>query len=458
MIRIKRKIALAAVVGSLAVVLAGCSTPAAPPSSSAPPADTGTSTTTTTSSSSAPAGGGPASAWILSGQPKEDLFQDEFKRWNDANANANIKVEVYANDAYKEKIRTAIGAGQAPTLVWSWGAFGVVAEYVQAKQIISLDGKVDEALSRVLPSVADAGKLNGVQVAVPCSDAQPVMLFYNKDLFEKAGVTAPITTWDDLLASIPKFKAIGVAPFALAGGSKWPNLMWLEYLSDRVGGPQTFNDVKANKPGAWSSPEMLQALKYIQDLVKADGFESGFTSVTADSNADVALVQTGKAAMILQGSWVYGQFKEQNPTMVSGGRLGSFPFPSVPGGKGDPADIAGNPSNFWSVSASADPAAQQTAIDWLNKINLDSTMVDGLIAHGGVPPVANAQDKLKASADSAFLLDAYNLMLNAPNFQASWDQVLPSAAAQELLTNLDQIFQGQITPQQFADNMNKTIG
>ena len=449
--RVKKSAAITAIAGTLAFTLAACA-PAAPPSS-APPAPANTA-----AGSPAAAGGAPASVWVLSGQPKEGMFQDGFARWNKDNPNQKITVEVYANDAYKEKIRTSIGAGQAPTLVWSWGAFGVVAEYVQAKQIISLDGKVDQALSRILPSVAGAGKLNGVQVAVPNGDAQPVMLFYNKDLFQKAGVTAPITTWDDLLAAIPKFKAIGVAPFALAGGSKWPNLMWLEYLSDRVGGPQTFNDVIANKPNAWSSPEMLQALTYIQDLVKANGFQKGFTSTTADSNADVALVHSGKAAMLLQGSWVYGSFKHDAAAFVSGGKLGSFPFPTVPGGKGDKADIAGNPSNFFSVSASADPAAQQTAIDWLNKVNLDDAMVDTLVKGGGVPPVANAQAKLQASADSAFLMDAYNLMLNAPNFQASWDQVLPSAAAQELLTNLDKIFQGQITPQQFADNMNKTIG
>jgi raffinose/stachyose/melibiose transport system substrate-binding protein len=385
------------------------------------------------------------------------MFTKSYDAWNAANPNRQIAYEVYANDAYKEKIRTAIGAGEAPTLVWSWGAFGVVDEYVAAKQIISLDGKVDQALSRVLPSVADAGKLDGVQVAVPNGDAQPVMLFYNKDLFKQAGVEAPIKTWDDLLAAIPKFKAIGVAPFSLAGGSKWPDLMWLEYLADRIGGPGTFNDVVAGKANAWSSPAMLDALTHIQDLVKADGFQSGFTSTAADSHADVALVYSGKAAMILQGSWVYGTFKADTPDFVSGGKLGSFPFPAVSGGTGDPSDIAGNPSNFFSIAASANAEEQQIALDWLNQSNLDGTMVDTLIAGGGVPPVANALDKLKASDDASFLVDAYNLLLNAKHFQASWDQVLSSTAAQELLTNLDMIFQGQITPQEFADNMNKTL-
>ena len=399
-----------------------------------------------------------ASVWFLSGQPKEGMFKTDFDAWNQAHPDRQISYEVYANDAYKEKIRTSIGAGQAPTLVWNWGAFGVVAEYVAANQIISLDGKVDQALSRLIPSVADAGKLNGVQYAVPNGDVQPVMLFYNKDLFERAGVAAPINTWDELMAAIPKFKEIGVAPFALAAGSKWPDLMWLEYLADRVGGPQTFDDVVANKPGAWSSPEMVKALTYIQDLVKADAFQQGFTSTTADAHADVALVYSGKAAMLLQGSWVYGSFKNEAPEFVSGGSLDSFPFPSVPGGKGDPANIAGNPSNFFSVSASASEEAQQTAIDWLNADNLNDAMVDSLISGGGIPPVPDAQAKLQASTDAAFLLDGYDLVLNAPHFQASWDQVLPSAAAQQLLTDLDKLFQGQMTPQEFAADMDKTIG
>ncbi|MDR2373792.1 MAG: extracellular solute-binding protein [Bifidobacteriaceae bacterium] len=398
-----------------------------------------------------------ASVWYVSGAPKETLWKDQFAAWNQANPDQQIKAEVYANDAYKEKIRTAIGAGNAPTLVFSWGAYGPVAEYVSANQIISLEGKVDEALSRTLDSVDAAGVLDGVQYAVPNGDTQPVMLFYNKDLFDQAGVVAPITTWEDLLASIPKFKAIGVAPFALAGQSKWPDLMWLEYLADRVGGPQTFNDVVAGKEGAWSSPEMIQALTYIQDLVKADGFQESFGSTTADSNADVALVHTGKAAMILQGSWAYGSFKNDAPEFVSAGKLGSFPFPSVPGGKGDQADIAGNPSNYWSISSTASAAAQEIALKWLNEENLDAEYVDGLIAGGAIPPVEGIRDKLAASDDGEFLTAAYDLVLNAPNFQSSWDQVLSSVAAQEMLTNLDKIFNGQITPQEFAANMDKTI-
>jgi raffinose/stachyose/melibiose transport system substrate-binding protein len=402
--------------------------------------------------------GDPASAWYLTGAPNEEITKKSFEDWNAAHPDQQIVGEVYANDPYKEKIRTAIGAGNPPTLVFNWGAAGVVAEYVAEDKVVDLTGKVDPALSRTLDSINKAGQIDGKQYAVPIYGTQPVILYYNKALFEQAGVTAPFETWDDLLASIPKFKAIGVAPIALAGQSKWPDLMWLEYLADRVGGPEAFNAVAAGEADAWSNPDMLEALEMIQDLVAADGFQESFGSTTTDSNADVALVHTGKAAMLLQGSWCYGTFKTDAPDFVADGDLGTMVFPTVAGGKGDPNNIAGNPANYFSVAKDATAEQQQAVIDYLNSQAYTDEIVDALIAGGAVPPAKGIEDKLAAADDADFLIQAYDLVKNAPNFQMSWDQVLSSVQAQELLNQLDAIFLGSITPQEFADAMNAVIG
>jgi len=194
----------------------------------------------------------------------------------------------------------------------------------------------------------------------------------------------------------------------------------------------------------------------IQQLVSAGGFVDGFSSVTADSNADVALLYTGKAAMMLQGAWVYGTFQTQAADFVKSG-LGYTTFPAVPGGKGDPADIVGNPSGYFSVSSAASKAQQKAAVSFLTKGVFDSGYIDRMIKKGQVPPIQNIDSKI-ASAGSDFGTGVYNLTKAAPNFQMSWDQALPPAQATALLTNLDQLFNKQITPQQFSDNMNKTIG
>jgi raffinose/stachyose/melibiose transport system substrate-binding protein len=286
---------------------------------------------------------------------------------------------------------------------------------------------------------------------------QPVVLFVNKDLFAQVGAQPP-KTWDDLLAVIPKFTAKGIAPLSIGGQSKWPDLMWEEYLVDRIGGPQVFANIAAGKPNAWSDPAVLKANQMIRQLVDAGGFVKGFSSIAADSNADLALLYTGKAAMLLQGTWNYPTVKVSAPKFLTDGKLGYVPFPTVPGGLGDPADVAGNPANFWSISAKANADEKKAALDYLKNGVMNEAYVDALLKGGSVPPVTGLEPKLAKTSDPEFLGWVYKLAQQAPHYQLSWDQALSPTQADALLTNLDRLFLKQITPEQFSANMNATLG
>ena len=95
--------------------------------------------------------------------------------------------------------------------------------------------------------------------------------------------------------------------------------------------------------------------------MKADGFIKGFSSITADSNADLALLYTDKAAMMLHGSWTYGTMSTDGGDFVSGGNLGYMNFPPVEGDKGDPTATTGNPAQYLSISSKATDAQKETA-------------------------------------------------------------------------------------------------
>ena len=192
---------------------------------------------------------------------------------------------------------------------------------------------------------------------MPCETVQPIVLYYNKTVFDKVGVQPP-QSWGDIMDLVPKFNAAGIAPFSLGGQSRWTNMMWLEFLFDRIGGPEVFQAVFDGKKDAWSNPAAIQALTKMQKLVKADGFIKGFSSITADSNADQALLYTGKAAMMLHGSWTYGSMATDGGDFVSGGHLGYMNFPPVEGGKGDPTNTVGNPGQYLSISSKATDDAE----------------------------------------------------------------------------------------------------
>jgi raffinose/stachyose/melibiose transport system substrate-binding protein len=420
----------------------------------------GTQPTSTGAGGSAPAGGAAGSGatfWYLTSQPNEGIRDDTVKRFNAANPDTQIKSTKFANDAYKTKIKTAIGAGQGPSIIWGWGGGGL-REYVKNNQVEDLTSFFSEnpaQKERRFPSAFEAATVDGKVYALPAETVTPIVFYWNKKVFDKVGVQPP-QSWGEIMALVPKFNEAGVAPFSLGGQSRWTNMMWLEFLLDRIAGPEIFQNAFSGKANAWSDPAVLDMLTKIQDLVKANGFIKGFSSITADSNADLALLYTGKAAMMVHGAWTYGTMKTAGGDFVSSGSLGYMNFPPVEGGKGDPSNTVGNPGQYYSISSKATDAEKATAKKFFSTSVLDDAEVKAWADSGSVPIVKGSNAQF-SGADAPFLNFIYDTASNAKSFAQSWDQALPATAAESLLDNIAKLFQLSITPQEWVDNMNKVI-
>ncbi|MGW0082338.1 extracellular solute-binding protein [Streptomyces sp. NPDC003393] len=400
-----------------------------------------------------------ATYWYLNGQPQEGVRAGAVKAFNKAHPKTKIRDTTFQNDAYKTKIKTAIGAGQAPTIIWGWGG-GTLRTYVQAGQVEDLTSWFDEhseVKQRLFPSSFGAGTVNGKIYAMPCETVQPIVLFYNKKVFDQVGAKPP-ESWDDIMALVPKFNAKGIAPFSLGGQSQWTNMMWLEFLFDRIGGPEIFQAVIEGEKNAWSNPAAITALTKVQELVKANGFIKGFSSITADSNADQALLYTGKAAMMLHGAWSYGIQQADGGDFVSSGGLGYMNFPPVEGGKGDPSNTVGNPAQYLSISSKASAEEKKVAKEFFATGVLQDAEVKAWIDNGSVPIRLGTEKLLAASKSAEFLQLTYDIASKAKTFGQSWDQALSPTAAETLLDNISKLFQLSISPKQFADNLNAVIG
>lgn len=138
-------------------------------------------------------GGGGASMWFLTGEPNQTTMQNAVDAFVAANPDNKINVTYFQNDAYKTKIKTAIGAGQAPTIVYGWGGGGLKT-YAEANQVEDLTPWFDanpDVKNKFFPSSFGAATVNGKIYALPNQYVAPIVLFYNKELFEKAGVQLP---------------------------------------------------------------------------------------------------------------------------------------------------------------------------------------------------------------------------------------------------------------------------
>jgi raffinose/stachyose/melibiose transport system substrate-binding protein len=158
--------------------------------------------------------------------------------------------------------------------------------------------------------------------------------------------------------------------------------------------------------------------------------------------------------MELMGTWEYANLVKAAPDFVKKD-LGYTAFPALPGGKGDPKSIVGNPSNFLSLNSAS--KHKSAALTYLKDYVLNDSQVDSYLAAGSVPPVNGLESELASttSDDKRWLTFVYDLVQNSPTFQLSWDQALPSDQADPLLTNVDKSFLRQIEPERFGTNMSE---
>jgi raffinose/stachyose/melibiose transport system substrate-binding protein len=369
--------------------------------------------------------------------------------FDQAHKGDTINIKFVQNDAYKQQIQDAMTAGNEPQIFWTWGG-GPLQQDVTAGKVVPLattaQAKSSSSyLSSFLPSSLGAVTVNGNVYGIPVEGTQPVYFFYNKTVFSKYGLTFP-ATWADLIKDVTIFKSHNVAPISLAGASddSWCDLMYLEYLADRIGGPSVAQALQSNAPGAWQNPAVTQALTDIQQLIKAGGFENGYSSLE-DNGANDTLVTSGKAAMQLMGDWDISSILGSDPSFISGGDLGMAPFPSVTGGKGNAADLAGNTASYVSISKNSSAAQVKVAEEFFQTELASSSYAQAQVSAGEVPVISGAASDFSGNMAS-FDTQIYNNVQNAPNFQYSWDQAMTPGVSAEMLTDLSKLFSGSETP------------
>lgn len=401
--------------------------------------------------SAGPAVTGSISVWAgVTSDAVNAAFKKSTTDFDAAHPGATVDLTQYNANDLKTKTQVALGAGQGPDVINGYGG-GILRAYVDAGRVAPLDTDIPNLADFFLPSALANVTFGGKTYGIPMRGTQPVSLFYNKEIFDKVGIATPPATWTELLDAVDKLKAAGYIPISLAGGDKWPYLMWESYLVDRIGGAGVFNKILEGDSAGWKDPAVTKAAQMIQELVDRGAFGTTYVSTASLTGGASALVYTGKAGMELMGAWAYGTYKGKAPDFVSGGKLGWFPFPTVEGGKGDPSDLVGNVAQYYSVNAAA--ANKPLAMAYLRDQMMSDAYVADLLKAGEVPPVKGIASKVDAAAGSEFTKFVYGLTSKAASYQMSWDQALPPGPAAAVLENLDQLFVKGITPEQFADNM-----
>jgi ABC-type glycerol-3-phosphate transport system substrate-binding protein len=376
-----------------------------------------------------------------------------------ANPGDTVSISISSgSNAYKAKVLAALATNNPPALFFSWGG-GPMLQYINSKTIqpFADPGVMDAGKpawkSDFLGSSLGAVTFNNKVYGIPILGTQPVFFFYNKLTLARFHLGFPKTV-PQLMSDVTTLAKHNVTAIALGNADEWEGLMYLEYFTDREGGPTVFTNIQNGVKGAWSNAAVTRALTDIQSLAKGNAFEKGYDAITYTNGFTDALVYNGVAAMQLMGDWDLGGLLSDNPSFVNSGHLGIGAFPTVPGGKGDAADLEGNTTSYAAMAAHLSSAKTYVAEQFAKYAFTTKSYATAEVKFGLIPVIAGVGSLLNASPLKQYMVPIYNDVVKAPYFQYSWDQALGPTKATPMLDNLAKVFDLLETPGQFEHVMN----
>ena len=317
--RVSRLASVVAALGASALLLAGCS--------------------------SSSGGGGEASASpsdqilrIAMTEPGTDaapVWQQAKATYEAAHPGWTVQYNFQNDDIYSTVgLPSLLSGGNAPDIFFEWsgnrlqtraadGYAASIGDQLKAKGVTDL--YVDGAFGGTT--------VDGKTVMLPLGKDVSNVIWYNKDIFDKQGLTAP-TTWAELDAINTKLKAAGITPYAMGNKDLWPAGNWNGHVLSRIVGEQAYADA-LNMKSPLDSPEWVAAMDKMKQIHQ-DGWINDSVNSVSD-NEGYTLFFTGKAAMTPIGSWLVDVRNGQSPNF----NMDWFNLPAIDGGKGNQQSVLG---------------------------------------------------------------------------------------------------------------------
>lgn len=342
-----------------------------------------------TSGSSAPGGSASAgnqpvtltlSGWSLSTTPEFQTLADAFHK---AHPNITIQVKEYDSTNYDTLMTADLAAGKAPDII-TMKNVDHVATYATSGALMEVsDVKLPAGISG-----ASSYVVNGKSYAVPYRQDSWV-LFYNKDLFDKAKVAYPdgSWTWTDYVNAAAKLEA-GLKAAGSSATAAYEHI-WQSTVQGLA---------NAQSPDAVNGANILSGkydymTPFYQDALKlqSEGAQPSFNTATANKLTYQAEFGKQQAAMLIMGTWeIASQLAQETADTADTFNWGIAPAPqltsattgtsNVPVTFGDPTGFAINAKIDSSKAAAAKEflayAASEDAAKLLAGIGITPALID----------------------------------------------------------------------------------
>ncbi|HEX2910720.1 MAG TPA: sugar ABC transporter substrate-binding protein [Chloroflexia bacterium] len=439
----------------VAVILAACGDNSATPAPAATTAAATTAASSQTTAAATSAAATTAAATAATGGSKNPVTITYFtfsaapdhlkdldamiKAFQAQNPEITVKVETAPYDNYFTKLQTLVAGNTAPDVFElnyenfiSYASKGVLKDL---SPLISADKTFDAGV--FYPKAYQAFQRDGKQYGLAESFSD-VVLYYNKDLFDKAGVSYPNEswTWKEELDAAKKLTDSKAGVW----GSYQPLQFFEFYKVIAQNGGAMFDST--GKPTI-NTPQNVEALKWLVDKTNTYKISPTDADLGGQADADTALFKAGKIAMLRTGIWNFAALKDApfkwDIALEPGNTTKAHQFFAnavVVSNKSDKADAAWKWARFFTSSPEA--AKLRVAASWELPALTNQALFDDYL-------------KITPPASRQIVFKALETAVTPPVIEKQSEM-------QDMVTKeLTKAKLGQETPQQALDNLQTQI-
>lgn len=368
-----------------------------------------------------------------SGLPTSGIVQKLAAEY-EKESGVKIDFQISPDDQWRDLIKVKLNSGEAPDIICADSNPLTLTSTINPEKYctdLSSASWVSRMDKDVIPSVSVNSKVYGITFP----GKKMYFYIYNKDIFEKCGITNVPTTYNELKDACAKIKAKmpSVTPIYEATADGWHQVLPLLensdiYLKDDL---NLFTELNANKKDLKDIPKMITVLNELKECADLGYFGKDYLSNSTASGKEA--MANGKAAMYIMESAFRDEIKADFPDCTT--KFGIFVQPWA-----DNQTIGVNPaSNAYFINKnSKNVDAAKKFFDFLARPENLQKRLDG---QPGLSEICWPEIKGKYSAEDQAYIKAHK---TARVFQVSVNYI--DNQFMDIGKDIEAMYTGAMTP------------
>lgn len=350
-------------------------------------------------------------------------------------------------DDLKVTLMLSVESGEGPDVANVNQGAPDMGEMVRSDLLVPIDeyaeqyGWLDEFSEGLLTRNrwSDEGQFGEGELYGVAPQAEIVGVFYNRALFEEAGIDVP-ETFEEFEANLEALHEAGITPIVYGGLDGWPGIHLYGAIQHLYVDRAALDEVVYGQGGSWDTAENREAAEVLVDWVEQGYILNGFEGIGYDDT--VALFAQGQGAMMITGSWIAGEVDDNED-------IGFFAMPPHEASADEVPLLVGGTGIPLSITVNAED--QDLAAEYID--HMVSEEAAQLWAEAGFIPVMDVPEgAIDTDSLQGEVLAVWERVNEADAIGHYLDWATPTmydtitAAIQELMVQ-------RVTPEEFLDQL-----